>query len=225
MDFRADTVLFDLDGTLTDSAPGIIAGFRHALDTVGAPEPTPEMLSRVIGPPLIDSFHSFGFDDDRTQRALAAYVARYDERGWAENTVYEGITSVLDGLAEAGTTMAVATSKNEKFATRILDHFELSHYFEFIAGASDDGSRRAKADVIARALGEVGKTPTAATDGGTPAVVMVGDREHDVYGAAQWGIPAVLVEWGYGHPSEHADARWTVTSMLELSKVLDDVTV
>ena len=216
-----DTVLFDLDGTLTDSAPGIWAGFRHALASVGAPEPTEDFLSRVIGPPLLDSFRSIGLDEAATAAAHAAYIQRYDERGWAENTVYDGIDDVLSGLTARGVTLAVATSKNEKFAQRILDHFELARHFEFVAGASDDGTRRAKADVIARALTEIGRSPASAAGG----VVMVGDREHDVAGAAHWGIPTVTVGWGYGAPNEHAAARWHVSSTTELEEVLRGITV
>ena len=98
----ASVVLFDLDGTLTDSAPGIHAGFRHALASVGAPEPTEQQLSLVVGPPLIDTLRSMGLDEEAAQRALAAYFDRYDERGWAENTAFDGIETVLTRLQDRG---------------------------------------------------------------------------------------------------------------------------
>ncbi|CCQ13967.1 phosphoglycolate phosphatase [Rhodococcus sp. AW25M09] len=220
--FRAETVLFDLDGTLTDSAPGIRAGFRHALAHIGEPEPTAEMLSTVIGPPLLDSFLSFGLNETRAARAVDCYRARYDERGWAENSVFEGMDEVLSRLSDTGVTMAVATSKTELTAHRILEHFGLSKYFAFIAGS--EGSRQSKSDVIARALAETSTTPVAADLGGTPGVAMVGDRIHDVEGAALWGIPTVFVEWGYGPPSETLCARWTASSAPELGALLTALT-
>ncbi len=221
---RATVVLFDLDGTLTDSAPGILAGFRHSLETVGAPEPTEQQLALVIGPPLIDSFRTMGLDEDVAQRALAAYFERYDAQGWAENSVYDGIEPVLAALKNRGVRLGVATSKSERFAHRILDHFGLSKYFEFIGGASNDGVRRAKPDVIAHSLRNLGLIPKEKGDGGTARVLMVGDRDHDVHGAARFGIPAVYVDWGYGIDGENDEAAFTVTSMDELAQVLGDNT-
>ncbi|WP_415976425.1 HAD-IA family hydrolase [Rhodococcus sp. 077-4] len=220
----ASVVLFDLDGTLTDSAPGIHAGFRHALASVEAPEPTEEQLSMVVGPPLIDTLRGLGLDEDSAQRALAAYFQRYDERGWAENTAFEGIEAVLTQLRERGVRLGVATSKSERFAVRILDHFGLSQYFEFIGGASNDGTRRAKSDVIAHSLTNLGIDPVESTDGGTAGVIMIGDRDHDVHGAARFGIPTVYVEWGYGIDGESDDAAFTASSMTELATVLEQNT-
>ena len=218
--FRADAVLFDLDGTLTDSAPGIWAGFRHAMTVIGEPEPTDAMLSTVVGPPLLDSFVAFGLDTARAEEAVGHYRARYDERGWAENAVYDGIAAVLSRLHDAGVVMGVATSKNEVFAHRIVKHFGLAQYFDFVAGAAPDGSRRTKSDVIAHALAGIGRAPIRAVDGGTPGVVVVGDRIHDVDGAAVWGIPSVFVTWGYGSDAERTGARWTVSSVDELADLL-----
>lgn len=221
---RATVVLFDLDGTLTDSAPGIHAGFRHALATVDAPAPTDDQLALVIGPPLIDTFRTMGLQEDTAQQALQAYFDRYDAKGWAENTVYDGIEPVLAELQNRGVRLGVATSKSERFAHRILDHFELSPYFEFIGGASNDGARRAKPDVIAHSLRNLGLIPKEIGDGGTDGVLMVGDRDHDVHGAARFGIPAVYVDWGYGIAGENDDAAFTVADMNELAKVLGDNT-
>jgi len=213
----APVLLFDLDGTLTDSALGIHNGFRHALAAVGAPAPTAEMLGTVIGPPLMDSMRGMGLDDAATAAALAAYFERYDAVGWSENQVYDGVEAMLAAAGATGARMAVATSKTEKFAIRILEHFGLADYFEVIGGASSDGSRRAKADVIGHVLGGLG---LSATTGGTADVVMIGDREHDVHGAGHWGIPTVFVEWGYGTTAEAGQARWTAPTVADLTRIL-----
>lgn len=211
-------ILLDLDGTLTDSAPGILAGVRHALEVVGAPQPTPDVLRGVIGPPLRDTFSTLlGLAPEQVEPALGAYLKRYDELGWAENAVYDGVPELLATLQGAGLRMAVATSKNERFAGRIVAHFGLAPFVELVAGASDDGHRRAKADVVERALRGLGVQPVP---GATPGVVMVGDREHDVDGAAVWGIPTALVGWGYGGAEEHAKARWSVPDPAALAALL-----
>ena len=219
-----DLVLFDLDGTLTDSAPGILAGFDHALATVGTPPVGADVHAHVVGPPMIDTFRSLGLSEDQVERAREAYTEYYDRQGWAENSVYEGVVEVLEALRAAGVPMAVATSKNERFARRILEHFDLAKYFDFIAGASDDGARRAKSDVVARALEQVGRTARETAAGGTGSVVMVGDRDHDVFGAGHWGIPVVLVGWGYGQAGEHAAATWSVESAADLTALLASLT-
>ncbi|MFE3292579.1 HAD hydrolase-like protein [Rhodococcus sp. NPDC059234] len=212
--------LFDLDGTLTDSAPGIVAGFRHALAAVDVAVPEGDLQGRVVGPPMIDTLRSLGLDETAAQTALNAYFDRYDAVGWSENAVFDGIDELLTGLTATGTRLAVATSKSERFAHRILEHFSLAQHFEVIAGASEGGTgRRAKVDVIEHALRGLGIEPTA---GGTTGVVMVGDREHDVHGAAHWGIPTVFVDWGYGTDREAADARWRVETVDELGRVLDE---
>ncbi|MFD4294467.1 HAD-IA family hydrolase [Rhodococcus sp. NPDC058505] len=214
---RSPILLFDLDGTLTDSAPGIVSGFRHALASVGAPEPAGDPTQLILGPPMADTLRGVGLDDATAERALAAYVDRYDRVGWAENAVFDGVADLLDALAAAGARLAVATSKSERFAVRILEHFGLAGHFEVIAGASPDGARRAKADVIEHALRGLG---VAAVAGGTDGVVMVGDRIHDVQGAAHWGIPTVFVHWGYGAETEAEDARWSAATVADLEAIL-----
>ncbi len=204
-------LLFDLDGTLTDSAPGILAGYRHALDTVG--QPHPETLNPVgfVGPPMQENLRALGLDAATTARALAAYLEYYDGRGWAENEVYDGITPLLEDLVGRGVRLGVATSKRETLAIRILEHFDLARYFDAIAGASEDGARRAKADVIERALGLL-----EVRDG----AVLVGDRHHDVTGAGRWGIPVIFAGWGYGEPAEAAGAQWVTNTVAELKGLL-----
>jgi len=212
----APVVLFDLDGTLTDSATGVINGFLHAADTVGFAPPTGN-LHRLLGPPMRDSLLALGLDEDRIAAGIEAYREYYSATGWAENAVFDGVEPLLDAVRAAGSRLAVATSKSESFAERILDHFGLAPYFEFIGGASDDGTRRAKSDVVAHSLEALGIRPVEA---GTTGVVMVGDREHDIHGAGRWGIPTVFVEWGYGDATEGQAAARIATSVDELREVL-----
>lgn len=211
-------VLFDLDGTLTDSAAGIVAGFRHALETVGAPEPAPELVADVVGPPMADTFRRLGFDDETTNRAIAAYFESYDTGGgWANNAVFDGIEPILRALVSDGVRLGVATSKAQRLAVRILEHFDLAECFDYIGGASDDGTRRGKADVIAHTLRNLGIEPDA---DGTPDVVMVGDRDHDVHGAQRWGIPTIYAGWGYGQAGESDDAAWIAPTVADLAKLV-----
>ncbi|AQA06628.1 hypothetical protein BVC93_22835 [Mycobacterium sp. MS1601] len=179
-------VLFDLDGTLTDSADGIVASFRHALAAVGAEVPTGDLAGRIVGPPMAHTLQTLV--GEQADAALTAYRADYTTRGWSMNSVFDGIEDLLRDLRDAGVRLAVATSKNEITARRILEHFALDKYFEVIAGA--DGTRSEKADVVAHALAQLGPLPER--------VLMVGDRRHDVEGAAVHGINTVVVGWGYG---------------------------
>lgn len=213
-------MLFDLDGTVTDSVEGIVTSFHHALATVDIAPPAGDIATTIVGPPLVDTFAALGLDDETTDRALAAYKERYGRIGWRENAVFAGMGELLSDLAASGRPMAIATSKNEVIARRILEHFGLADKFAFIAGASDDGTRRAKSDVVAHALRSLGVDPVEHADGGTPNVVMIGDRIHDIEGAAKYGIPAVAVGWGYATQSEVHDAAWTVESVDTLREVL-----
>lgn len=187
-------MIFDLDGTLTDSADGIVASFRHALARIGADVPGSDdddagLARRVVGPPMLHTLQTMGLGE-RADTAFAAYRADYTSRGWAINRVYDGVPDLLTDLRAAGVRLAVATSKNEPMAVRILEHFGLDHHFEVIAGASPDGVRASKSDVLAHALAQLGPLPDS--------VLMIGDRSHDVEGAAEHGIDTVVVEWGYG---------------------------
>jgi phosphoglycolate phosphatase len=182
-------VIFDLDGTLTDSAIGIVASFRHALGEIGADVPDGDLAGRIVGPPMHQTLGSMGLGD-RADDAIAAYRADYTSRGWAMNRVFDGIPDLLADLRTNGVRLAVATSKAERTAVRIIEHFGLDEHFEVIAGASLDGVRSSKADVVAHALDQLGPLPER--------VLMVGDRSHDVEGAAAHGIDTVVVEWGYG---------------------------
>ncbi|OBF56785.1 hypothetical protein A5756_10650 [Mycobacterium sp. 852002-53434_SCH5985345] len=181
-------MIFDLDGTLTDSAEGIVASFLHALEHVGVAVPDGDLVAQIVGPPMDDTFRSMLGED--AERAITAFRAEYGSRGWAMNTLFEGIEPLLADLSAAGIRLAVATSKLETTARRILAHFGLDRHFEVIAGASPDGSRKTKVDVLAHALEQLQPLPER--------VLMVGDRSHDVHGAAAHGIDTVVVGWGYG---------------------------
>jgi phosphoglycolate phosphatase-like HAD superfamily hydrolase len=208
-------VIFDLDGTLTDSADGIVASFRHALTEVGVELPEGDLAGRIVGPPMHHTMAEMGLGD-RVDDAVAAYRADYTRRGWAMNTVFDGVTELLSDLRDAGVRLAVATSKAEPTALRILEHFDMAGHFDVIAGASLDGTRAAKSEVLAHALSQLQPLPER--------VLMVGDRSHDVEGAAEHGIATVVVGWGYGgadfderlatEPAAH------VATMAELREVL-----
>jgi phosphoglycolate phosphatase len=184
-----ELVIFDLDGTLTDSADGIVSSFRHALGEVGAPVPDGDLAGRVVGPPMHVTLSAMGLGG-RADEAIAAYRADYTTRGWAMNNVFEGVPALLADLRAAGVRLAVATSKAEPTAKKIIEHFGLDGHFEVIAGASPDGVRSSKADVVGHAIAQLEPLPLS--------VLMVGDRAHDVEGAAAHGIDTVVVEWGYG---------------------------
>ena len=182
-------MIFDLDGTLTDSADGIVSSFRHALGQIGAAVPDGDLADRIVGPPMHHTLAAMGLGE-HTDAAITAYRADYTTRGWEINSLFDGIGPLLADLRAVGVRLAVATSKAEPIARRILAHFGLDGHFEVVAGASVDGTRSTKTDVLAHALAQLQPLPER--------VLMVGDRRHDVEGAAAHGIDAVVVGWGYG---------------------------
>jgi phosphoglycolate phosphatase-like HAD superfamily hydrolase len=208
-------VIFDLDGTLTDSAQGIVSSFRHALGEIGAAVPDGDLAGRIVGPPMHHTLNEMGLGE-RADEAIAAYRADYTTRGWAMNELFDGIPALLADLRAAGVRLAVATSKAEPTAQRILTHFGLDEHFEVVAGASLDGSRARKADVVAHALAQLAPLPER--------VLMVGDRSHDVEGAAEHGIDTVVVGWGYGQADfdepDAVSALAHVTTVDDLREVL-----
>ena len=190
-------ILFDLDGTLTDSGEGIINCAILALEHFGLPIPSREALRVIVGPPLDQSFIRFGVPAERTDEAIRVYRSRYTTVGKFENYPYPGIRETLQALKAAGHRLFVATSKPEGMSVEILEKFELAQYFELICGATLDGSRSHKADVIAYLLGQVESLEN---------VVMVGDTKFDVLGAKEHGIPTIGVAWGYGTREEMLEA-------------------
>jgi phosphoglycolate phosphatase len=213
-----EAVLFDLDGTLTDSAPGLVSCIGYALDKMGIEHPDAETMRTFLGPPLWVTFRDhFGLGEEQVVRAIELYRERYHDTGMFENTVYDGIRDTLQALRDANIRMAIATSKPEYSATRILEHFDLAQYFEFIGADDLEGSRASKTKVIAHVLANTGLDPTA------QRLIMVGDRRHDVEGAAEHGIDTIGVLWGYGNHAElaNAGARVIVANPVELTAALD----
>jgi phosphoglycolate phosphatase len=209
-------ILFDLDGTIVDSAPGITATLASTFEAMGLPIPTPSELVAYVGPPILDSFRDrAGFTTEEAQRALEIYRPQYLETGVYNATVYDGVPAVLRAIHAAGIPLSLATSKPELPATLILEHFGLAAQFDIITGASADEVRSAKADVVAEALVRL-----AAIGADLSNPVMVGDREHDVHGAAAHGIPTIFVEWGYGSPAEQVGTIASVSTAQELQRLL-----
>lgn len=188
-------VLFDLDGTLTDPGEGITRSVEYALRAYGIEVKDRRELYPFIGPPLADSFSRFyGFSEAEAKRAVEKYREYYRDRGIFENRVYNGIPELLDALKKEGFKILLATSKPEEFAQRILERFGLLSRFDTVAGATMDGSRVEKEDVIRYALEHTRLAPREC--------VMVGDRRFDVEGARRVGMPAIAVLWGYGSREE-----------------------
>ncbi|MCK4021618.1 HAD family hydrolase [Streptococcus suis] len=209
------TILFDLDGTLTDSGQGILNSVAYALEKMGIEEPDTANLNRFIGPPLYESFSRFyQLNPEDTQSAVDAFRVYFKEKGMFENQLYPGIIPLLEELRTAGKTLVIATSKPEIFAKQILEHFGISHYFDVIAGASLDSSRISKADVIGYAINQLEAFPKHA--------VMIGDREHDIEGARMHQLPAIGVLYGYGNKQEFekAGATMIVETVQDLKRVL-----
>ena len=209
-------ILFDLDGTITDSAPGITASLAWMFEQLGLPIPPPAELLKYVGPPILDAFRDqAGFDEQQSQDALAVYRTHYIATGAFDSTVYPGIEDTLAAIQASGIPLSLATSKPESSAKLILDHFDLTKYFDILTGASDDEVRSAKADVVAEALARL---HAMGADLSRP--VMVGDREHDVHGAAANGVPTIFVEWGYGSPAEQAGTVAVAATPADLTRLL-----
>ncbi|MEA4903054.1 HAD family hydrolase [Desulfitobacterium sp.] len=211
-----DVILFDLDGTLTDSQVGIINSVQYALKSFGIEETNRESLRKFIGPPLKDSFMEYyQFDEEKAILAITKYREYFSVKGLFENSVYPGIPELLKALVEHGKKLIVATSKPTPFTRQILDHFNLDRYFTFVSGSNLDGTRIRKDEVIAYAVKECGLN---AKDN----MVMVGDRKYDITGAKAIGIDSIGVLYGFGSRSELEGENPTriVESVSELKKVL-----
>ncbi|MBX3195808.1 MAG: HAD hydrolase-like protein [Microbacteriaceae bacterium] len=209
-------VLFDLDGTIVDSAPGITASLAAMFAQMGLPIPTPAELLAYVGPPLMDSFRELaGFDEATAARALSVYRPIYHDRGVYDARVYPGLDRTVWEIHDSDLVLSLATSKPETPARMVLKHFGLLPAFDELAGASDDEVRSKKADVVAEALRRL-----SADGADLSRPVMVGDRSIDVQGAAEHGIPTIFVSWGYGPPEEQAGALAVVDNADELLDAL-----
>ena len=214
-------IFFDLDGTLTDPALGITNSFIHALKFYGMEIPSYEELCKLIGPPLPYSFEiTFGFSHEKAMEAVAKYREYFSTKGLFENKVYDGIPELLQTLKEKGKHLVVATSKPEEYSIKIIEHFGLAKYFDFVCGSLMDESRSKKDEVIAYALERCGLG-----EGDKQNVLMVGDRFHDIEGAKKNNLKSCGVLFGYGSREELEDAGadYIVKSVKELLEVIFDL--
>lgn len=202
-------ILFDLDGTLTDSGEGIMNCAKFALEHYNLPIPSDAELRTIVGPPLHETFIRFGVPAEEADNAVKVYRSRYIPIGKFENHPYEGIREVLEKLKALGHTLYVATSKPESMSVEILEHFDLAGYFDIIAGASLDRSRSSKEDVIAYLLNQCGDYDEK---------IMVGDTAFDVIGAKAHGIPTIGVSWGYGKVEE-----MTAAGAVSIAHTMDEL--
>ena len=211
----AKAVLFDLDGTLTDSGEGIINCAIYAMERLGIPVPPREELGVFVGPPLWDTFRQFGVPAGRVDEAVEIFRSRYVPIGKFENTPYPGIQETLEALRVQGRRLYVATSKPEVTAREILEHFDMSRYFTEICGATVDKTRSSKEDVIAYLL---------SLDACRENSVMVGDTAFDVIGAAAHGIPTIGAAWGYGKQEDmiSAGAAAIARSPEDLLRIIEE---
>lgn len=212
-------LFFDLDGTISDSSLGIVNACQYALGQLGIEEPDRESLLRFIGPPLIDSFQEYyGFDYGKAKDAVKLYREYYRQGGLYENTMYEGIPEMLEELQKKGYHIIMATSKPQEFAELILKHFGIYDRFELVSGAGMDGTRDKKAHVIEYALKQLNIRDVA-------EVLMIGDREHDVLGAAEFGIECMGVLYGFGNEAEFesAGAKYMVQTVEDIVKKVEEI--
>ena len=206
-------ILFDLDGTLTESGEGITKCVQYALEKLGKPESDLKKLEVFIGPPLMEQFMKYtGLDEETARRAVEYYRERYSTTGIFENRPYPGVEEMLQELKRKKYLLAVASSKPEYFVKQILDYFHLTEYFDEIVGSELNGSRTNKIEVIEETLRRLG------LDKHREQVIMVGDKEHDVLGARAAGLECVAVSYGYGTAEELTAAQplQTVSSTEEI---------
>ncbi len=210
-------ILFDLDGTLTESGEGIIKSVQYALEKMGKPETDTAKLRVFIGPPLIEQFMEYsGMSRNEAEKALLYYRERYEAIGIFENRPYPGIEDMLKILKEKGYILSVASSKPEFYVIKILEHFHIRNYFDEVVGATMDEKRTDKAAVIAEAWNRLKLSQNR------KSVFMVGDKEHDIIGARKNRVPCIAVSYGYGTMQELLQEKpfRIVHSVHELQKVL-----
>ncbi|MFC4652294.1 HAD hydrolase-like protein [Lactococcus nasutitermitis] len=209
-----DTILFDLDGTLTEPSEGIVNALLFALAKFDISAERQDLL-KFIGPPLADSFREFyRFSEEKTALAIGYYRDYFSRKGMYENQLYDGIFELLSDLKNAGKSLIVATSKPETFAIEILKYLQIADFFDFVAGATLNESRSQKADVIAYALCSCRISPARA--------LMVGDRKFDVLGAQENGLATIGVLYGFGgcKELENAGADWIAEDVTALRQLL-----
>lgn len=211
-----DYLLFDLDGTLTDPAEGITNSVAYALNKFGIEVEDKRTLYKFIGPPLVDAFSEYYcFSKEDSEKATAYYRETFRVKGLFENRVYDGVAAMLETLKNNGKKLIIATSKPEEFTMRILEHFDLLKYFDFVAAATFDESRNSKDKVITYALEQLKIEDLS-------KVVMIGDRHHDIDGANDNGIDSIGVLWGFGSRDElkTAGATYIAENMSNLFDIV-----
>ena len=202
---RYNVLLFDLDGTIMDTAPGIINTIKYTMDKMGLE--VPDDLRRFLGPPLFRSMKEFcGLDDERAWEATRIYREKYPRDELFNSDVFDGVEELLGTLKNEGYTLGVATSKPQPFAESLLERFGLSKYFDYIGGSGVDSAKDAKKDVIERVLEKFGQPDRR-------SVLMIGDRVYDAAGAEKCGIDCLYVLWGYGSPEEAAESAAVGTAV------------
>ena len=195
-------ILFDLDGTLTDSGEGITKSVQYALEKIGKPEPDLKKLRVFVGPPLLEQFEQYaGIDRETARKAVEIYRERYAPIGVYENELYPGILELLSGLKKRGYKLAIASSKPENFVRIVAEYFHIDSYFDEMVGSEPNGERTNKTEVIEEALKRLGLSDHR------EQVLMVGDKEHDVFGARRAGLECVAVSYGYGTKEELENAH------------------
>ncbi|MBP5529593.1 MAG: HAD hydrolase-like protein [Lachnospiraceae bacterium] len=217
-------LLFDLDGTLTDSEEGITKSVSYALINLGVNDLPDDIKKRFIGPPLLDSFKRYcGFDDEMAQKAVAKYRERYSTVGKFENRPYVGIPELLKKLKEAGRVLVIASSKPTGFVEDILEKFEIKDYFDIISGADLSGKKSEKEDVIKYALDILGAEYGFDEEKSIKDVVMIGDRNYDIYGAKFFNMDSIGVNYGFAidkNELKDAGATYVVETVEELENLL-----
>lgn len=219
-------ILFDLDGTLTDPKLGITSCVQYALKFFGIEEPNRDNLLDYIGPPLIESFQKYhGLDEKQAVVAVEKYRERFLDTGIFENDVIDGIAEVLKQLKEKGFVLALATSKPQEFAVRIMEHFDLSKYFTVEMGSGMNGERKYKADVIEAVIQRLAELyPQENISAIKADSIMIGDRLHDIEGARQCHMESIGVRFGYAREGEleEAGADYIVSTPQELLELLTE---
>ncbi len=191
-----DYVLFDLDGTITNSKPGIVNCIKYALDAKGISYPDDSIFDKMVGPPFRVSMREFlGLDMPVIEELITLYRGKYEIGGWKQCEIYGGITDMLSALKNAGKILAIATSKPHKFTDIMINGLDLNKYFDFVGGATSDASKESKADVIDMVLENLQVKDRS-------KALMIGDRLYDIEGAHKCGLECAAVMWGYGSEEE-----------------------
>lgn len=211
-------IFFDLDGTITESGPGIIASVKYSLEKMGYPSDDLDKIRKFIGPPLKESYMRFyGMTEEEAEQAIICYREYFTDKGIFENSVYEGVIESLEQLKTAGKHLVIATSKPEEFAIRIAEHFGFAKYFDKICGATMDEKLVEKADIIAYAMDSLGINTEQKKQ-----ILMVGDRKHDILGAKINGLHSMGVLFGYGNQTEleESGADYIVNLPIEIGQTI-----